>query len=125
MTQRERIQKRKRDAAAVQPVATPEWPEDDGLVFARKVSAREMDKWQNRTDPDNGRGSYAAMVCCDQAGNRIFNDEDASWLGDEPFGVIDRIFDAGMAFNRCTPAAKVELEKNSGSGKDGDDLPTS
>jgi hypothetical protein len=125
MTLRERIKARKRDAPPVQPVATPEWPDDDGKFFVRKVSAREVDGIYARAEPGNNRAHYVAVYACDENGIRLFNDEDAAWLADEPDSVIDRISQAGMSFNRQSAAAKADLKKNSPSGKEGGDSPTS
>jgi len=113
MTLREEIQNRTKTLSSVLAVSTPEWPGQDGKVFVRKLTAREMDCWYNRVEGDNARAQYVAIAACDDAGNRIFGDGDSGWLGNEPFSVIDRIYEAGMIHNRTTPAAKASMEKNS------------
>ncbi len=113
MAMRDEIQSGSRFLRVPLAVPTPEWPGQNGRIYVRKLSAREMDGWYSRADDDNGRAQFVAMAACDEAGNRIFNDADAVWLGDEDFSVIDRIFNAAMMHNRSTPAAKAELQKNS------------
>ena len=125
MSLRDELRSRKRTGPQVEPVVTPEWPEQNGQVFVPKVTARQMDKWYEAAGDGNGRALYVAMFACDQVGNRHFNDSDAAWLGDEDFALIDRIFAAGMELNRSTPKAAAELEKNLPSGTAGDSLPIS
>jgi len=120
-TLRDKLKGRVKSPARVEPVPTPEWPEFDGQVFVPVVSAKRMDGWYDRLGDGNSRALYAASFACDAVGNRLFTDEDAGWLGEEPFTVIDRIFAAGMTLNRSTPAAREELRKNSETATDGGD----
>ena len=118
MSLREDLQKRTKAAKPVQVVPTPEWSDHDGDVFMPKVTARDMDRWYEQAGAGNGRAVYVAMFACDSVGNRLFNDTDAAWLGEEDFALIDRLFAAGMELNRTSAAARVELEKNLPSGTD-------
>ena len=125
MAIRDQLRNRTKKGPTVVAVRTPEWEGLDGQVFVASATAKAMDRWYEKAGDGSGRAAYVAQFACDSTGNRHFNDEDASWLGDEPFTVIDRIFQAGMELNRTSPKAQAELTKNSPSGTDGGDLPSS
>jgi hypothetical protein len=113
MSIRDELLGRRKISPAPTPVETPEWADQDGAVFVAVESARTFDAYYEAAAKGNGRAVAVAMFARDAAGNRIFRDEDAAWLGDEPFLVIDRIYAAAMKINYQTPARREDLEKNS------------
>src|ERR1051325_9966155 len=86
------------------PCPTPEWPGTDGQVFIRTLSGAERDAFEQasvdirrkggpRAKLLNIRARFAALVCVDAEGNRVFQDQDARDLGRKSSKVLDRIWD--------------------------------
>jgi hypothetical protein len=79
------------------PVATPEWPDFDGKLFVRMLSAAERDRYEERIaegDHANWRARLVAMAACDAEGKRLFEDADAERLGELPSNLIERLWRA-------------------------------
>jgi hypothetical protein len=109
----------------VTQVPTPEWPELDGKVYVRTMSAKARDKWEADiiADPDkrnyaNLRAKLVVSCACDVDGVLIFEEADANRLGDEPAPVIDRLWEAGRKLSGISDEDQEELAKNSGETAD-------
>jgi len=81
-------------APAPVPVATPEWPEQNGQVFVRTISAKENDAYEDAVsrNMDNARARLVVMAACDESGQRIFEDNDVERVGNMPASVVARIW---------------------------------
>jgi hypothetical protein len=110
------------DDSRREPVATPEWPELDGKLFAPKLNgpdraALTMLLAEKSTDkePLSGPPFAAAVVAnatVDADGNRIFVDADAAWLVTKDRDALGRLFAAIDAFNFLSAGAQEGLRKN-------------
>lgn len=113
-------------------VDVPGWP--GGGVFVRQMTGVDRDRMdceeRNRRGPDpdspdpfalvNYRARLLTKCIVDGDGQRIFRDEDAEWLGNQPNPVLERLTDKALELNHITDAALEEAEKNSESGQSGD-----
>jgi len=124
MPLREDLKDRAKKGRDMVPVPTPEWEGITSEVHLCKESVRAFDRWYDAS-ADNGRALFVAMFSRDSVGNRLFNDADAGWLGEEDFCLIDRIFAAGMELNRSPIRAGAAAPKNLPSGPSEGDLPSS
>ncbi len=108
-------QLKKIDDLPREPVATPEWPEIDGKVFARRLTGDERDEWEvfqgHVLDQDtigedkksklalmklgtkNIRATIVRLGACDEDGDSIFSPADVVWLGMKASEPLDRIRD--------------------------------
>lgn len=87
-------------------VAVPEW---GGSVKVRLLSEAEVESLGSNTK--HARSRFAVMACCDDAGKRLFTDDDMKVLSSSPgaFNVLDRIWREGGQFNGLI---SKEPEKN-------------
>lgn len=97
------------DDRPVEKVPTPEWSCD---CFVRILTGYEMDQVRDFHKGANILGCYAALLLCDQNGNRLFTLQDAEWLGHKNSNVLGRICDIGQVFNKITPKQQEEAAKN-------------
>lgn len=77
------------------PVPTPEWPELDGKVFVRTITAAERDEYEDgfaKGTMRNARARLVVMAACDAGGNPIFTAEDVEAVGKQPATVISRLW---------------------------------
>jgi hypothetical protein len=87
-------------------------PDAGGHLFVRKLQTAEMDAWNLSNMEFGGRGGrkmtprlegstarFVALVACDEAGARLFHDQQAAELGRVHADVLERIADAGRKFN--------------------------
>jgi len=107
--------------AKVKPVDLP----DGGRVFVRVMDGFELDAYeQGNYDIDqhtgkvqfstkNRRARLAVFCLSDAAGNRLFNDAEASLLGRMDAPTLDAIDDAAQALNGLDRESKRAKEKNS------------
>ena len=106
----------------LKPVATPEWPQVDGKLFLRQLSAMAVDNYYTKAQSDdtNWRARFVCLVLSDENGNRVLQDDDALALGQKEITVVDRLYWAGREFNGLTEANRSTIQKNSEStGGDG------
>lgn len=99
-------------------VATPEWPEADGSLFACKLSPRDKNAMLERKRTLGVQDgvefvSYVVAACTVDANRqRVFSDDDRSWLADEKScSPVERLFDAIDRENVITAAAQETLKK--------------
>lgn len=110
------------DDRKTEDVAVPEW---GGTVRVRALSGAERDAYeagivQLRGDGSksvnlkNLRGRLVSLSCVDEAGNRIFTDEDAIALGDKSAAALERVFDAARKLSGLTEDDVEELAEGFG-----------
>lgn len=105
----------------VEKVLIPEW---DGFLYVRTISGADRDMWEEWVKTENGiplegklnfknaRAKFAVLVCCDEKGERIFNNTDVEQLTKKSGSGLDRIFEAGSKINKMNQEALDETEKN-------------
>jgi hypothetical protein len=102
------------------PVETPEW---GGTVYLRVMRGSERDAFEAETYKLNGkslelnrvnaRARLLVKTLCDEQGNRLFTDADATQLGEQPADVLDRVYTVALRVNGFTSADVADLAKNS------------
>lgn len=98
-------------------VPTPEWPELDGKLFAKRLSPSErVAYWEaSKTLPKDIPLTVAVAVLgtVDADGVRAFDNDDAAWIAtDKAATPIERLCDKIDELNTITRFAESELEKN-------------
>ena len=107
-------------------VDVPEW---GGDVIVRGLTGDELDNFQGSIrqfrPTFDGKGMEAVLVqdgmrskllvkcLVDEAGERLFTDQDASALGAKNGAVIDRLYDVAARLSGLSEEEKAELEGNS------------
>jgi hypothetical protein len=107
-------------------VPVPEWGDE---VIIRGLTGEELDAFQGSIrqfrptfdgkgmEPvliqDNMRAKLLVKCLVDEAGDRLFQDSDASALGAKNGAVIDRLYDVASALSGLSEDEKAELEGNS------------
>ncbi len=105
-----------REDTKLEQVDIPEW----GIsVHVRTLSGSERDLFESRISKDRVgiRGLFAALVVCDEKGDRVFSDADQFALGKKSAAALDRILDVGLRLNGMKEEAVAEMEKNSETGQ--------
>ena len=96
-------------------VKVKEW---GGSVFIRVMTVGELDAYQKEwvgkrdTGVGNFRAKFLARCLCDQAGQRLFSDEQIEQLAAKSAKVVGRLFDKAAAHNAITEKDVEELAKN-------------
>lgn len=93
-------------------VPVPEW---GGGVYVRSMMAVERDAWEQlqlKSKRQNARGHLCALVSVNEAGERLFTDEQAVALGKKAAGAVDRIFSVAIRLNGFGVRDIEDLEKN-------------
>ncbi len=101
-------------------VSTPDLPKWDGKIFVRRVSSSVTGNFFDQVRKDEGiddRAALVALLSCDEAGNRIFNDDDVLWLStSSALGPsIERLYVAACYHNGLTQENREGWRKNSAS----------
>lgn len=107
-------------------VHVPEWGDE---VIIRGLTGEELDAFQGSIrqfrptfdgkgmEPvliqDNMRAKLLVKCLVDEAGERLFQDSDASALGAKSGTVIDRLYDIASRLSGLSEEEKAELEGNS------------
>ena len=78
------------------PIEMPEW---GGTFFIRQASAAEVERWAETVDERCARAAMAALAVCDADGVRLFADEDVEALSNQPFAVLNRIWQVAAPLN--------------------------
>lgn len=107
-------------------VFVKEWGDE---VIIRGLTGEELDAFQGSVrqfrptfdgkgmEPvlvqDNMRAKLLVKCIVDEAGERLFTDQDASALGAKNGAVIDRLYDIASALSGLSEEEKAELEGNS------------
>jgi hypothetical protein len=102
-------------------LATPAWGADSE-VWVRGLSGRGRDLWdagnfkrqagQIVPKPEDRRARMAVLTCEDEAGLKLFSDEDVAWLTETDGDTLDRIYETAARLSFTSPAAAEEAEKN-------------
>jgi hypothetical protein len=110
-------------------VPTPEWGHGES-VFVRALTALERDQWEvgnydirgrdTQVKMTNARARLAVLCVVDQAGERVFKDEDSAMLGRGHSAPLDRIYEACRRLSGMTTPETEILRKNSANGSAGD-----
>lgn len=87
-------------------VATPEWPTAKG-VYVKTVSAAEREAWESSIQTDEegkpvmigARCRFLVKCLVDEAGDRIFQDDESELLGEKSSRVIDRLWEVADRMN--------------------------
>ncbi|MBI9042927.1 MAG: hypothetical protein JEZ06_00490 [Anaerolineaceae bacterium] len=109
---------------AQEEVFIPEWKE---TLFVRSLTAAERDRYEEgiligsgkltKTNLKNARAKLAVLTCYDEEGNKVFTDEDVSWLSGKNAAALSRIFNVASRLSGITESDMEELEKNSENGQ--------
>ncbi|MFO8014747.1 MAG: phage tail assembly chaperone [Phycisphaerae bacterium] len=105
-------------------LSVPEW---GGDVYVRVMTAAERDAWENDLYArqqkgqalKNVRARLAVRVLVDEAGRRLFSDDDAAALGAKSGRALDRIFEAAQRLNGLGPEDVEALEADFAGGRGG------
>lgn len=116
------------DTTALVPVEVPEW---GGRVYVGVMTAGEKDAYEKINYDEGRKGSrrrvrarFAALVCRDENGNRLFPDPLAegtlavNQLCEKSAVALDRIWEAGQSLNFLDLDAQRALAKNSAATTD-------
>ncbi len=107
------------DDKRVAPVEVPEWGD---TVYVRTMTGCERDRVEELIDkakarggmsPKNLRGTLCSLCMCDENGVRLFNDAEATALGNRSCVALDRVFTAALKVNGMSQSAQDELAENS------------
>ena len=98
----------------------PEW---GGAVRVRSFTGRERDAFEasmvrgdgrdRKVDLTNMRARLVGLTVIDEAGQRLFTDEEVDLLGAKSGAALDRVFAVAQKLNGLSGADVEELSKNS------------
>lgn len=101
-------------------VYVPQWGFN---VYVRTLTGAELDAWQAslvnfdgkrpRLQMANQRARLVVKCVVDEAGNRLFKDDEADALGRKSAAAIQVLFDAAQRLNALSDDLVEEMEKNS------------
>lgn len=105
-------------------VKVPEW---GGDVYVRVMTGKERDAFEYMQanerrsakeagedySPENIRARIAAMLVCNETGERLFTEEDIPALGALHCGALDRVWDEAMRVNHMLGDEVENKLKNS------------
>lgn len=111
----------RRSQLARETVTIPEW---GGDVIVQEMNARDRDAWEksileSETEPSlrNIRAKLVARSVVDEAGERLFSDEEAEQLGGLSGAAVTRVYSVAARLSRIRRQDVEELQKNSGTGQ--------
>ena len=109
-----------------QDVDVPEW---GGTVRVRAFTGRERDAFEasmvrgdgkdRKVDLTNMRARLVALSVVDEAGQRVFSDEEVDLLGAKSGSALDRVFAVAQELNGLSGADVEALTKNSSAAPSG------
>lgn len=86
-------------------------------MYVRSLSTAELRAYQAKAraeaDQATREGLLSATIICDEAGDRVFQDEDAPALAGKNAKVLDRIAAAFSKLNALDSDEVTAIEKNS------------
>lgn len=101
-------------------VPVPEW---GGVVRVKGLTGKERDALEFSMIQGKGkkasvnlanlRAKLVSQACVDEAGNRIFSDDDVAALGNKSAAALQRIFDVAQRLSGLSDDDVEELTKNS------------
>jgi hypothetical protein len=86
------------------------------------MSGTERDSWEQAilgADAANVRALLAVRVCVDEAGNRVFQDEDAEALGEKSAAALERIAKVAQRLNLLRKSDLEDAKGNSEPDRNG------
>lgn len=123
MDLREKVLEAK-DLPAPEKVECPEW---DCTLYVRTITGTERDAFEQsmierkgksrKVNLANVRARFAVLCCCDEEGNRVFEDADAAALGRKAAKPLDRLYAKAQELNGFSDEDAEELAKNSDEGQ--------
>lgn len=101
---------------------TVDVPELGGTVVIQELTAAERDAFEascvkrkgKKTEPDitNIRAKLVVQAARDEAGARLFTDQDAAAIGALPASTVNRLFEVASRLSGLTEEDVEELEGN-------------
>lgn len=98
-------------------------PELGGAVIVRGMTGSERDAFENGCFQGKGkkrdfsaqdvRAKLVAYCCIDEAGQRVFSDNDVALIGQVRADVVDRLFSVAARLSGMTPEDADELGRRS------------
>lgn len=98
----------------VEKLAVPEWKTD---VYLKVLSGTERDAFEAAYSDEkmkNFRVRFLVLTLCDEAGERLFDDEQVTILGKRSALVINRLFEASWKLNMLSQEAVDAAGESSG-----------
>jgi hypothetical protein len=103
---------------ALLPVSTPEIPDQDGQVYAKRLSPRSAAALYDEAEPGEAqldeRARLVVRGACDQSGNLIFGDGDVLTLSTSDYlaPMVIRLYWAILAWSGMTSENREAWRKN-------------
>jgi len=116
-----------RDQLLAQPdlktvaVATPEWPELDGQIYVRSLTAAERSHFEMSMDfdphgnprkTDNIQTRLAVLAMVTVEGDRIFEEGDVDALAKKSASALQKVFNAAAELNGLSDESTKAIAKN-------------
>lgn len=116
-----------RDQLLAQPdlktvaVATPEWPELDGQIYVRSLTAAERSHFEMSMDfdphgnprkTDNIQTRLAVLAMVTVHGDRIFEEGDVDALAKKSASALQKVFNAAAELNGLSDESTKAIAKN-------------
>ena len=101
------------DDVRKEKIAVPEW---GGDVFLRVLTGTDRDRFEESYSEQKMKAfriRFLLLALCDDAGKRLFNDDEGGILGDKSSVVINRLFEAGWKLNAFSQEAVDALGEDS------------
>ena len=106
--------------ARLEKVHVPEW---GGDVYLRVISGTDRDRFEEAYADQKMKAfriRFLLLTICDEAGERLFKDEQSDALGKKSSVVINRLFEAAWKLNAFTQEAIDELGESSAADRKND-----
>ena len=101
------------DDVRKEKIAVPEW---GGDVFLRVLTGTDRDRFEESYSEQKMKAfriRFLLLALCDEAGQRLFADDEGDVLGKKSSVVINRLFEAGWKLNAFTQEAVDALGEDS------------
>jgi hypothetical protein len=108
------------DDVRKEKIAVPEW---GGDVFLRVLTGTDRDRFEESYSEQKMKAfriRFLLLALCDEAGQRLFADDEGDVLGKKSSVVINRLFEAGWKLNAFTQEAVDALGEDSQPAPSGD-----
>ena len=111
------------DDLRTEDVPCPEW---GGDVRVRNLTGSERDQWEmwivgpegTERNTANIRARLVSLVAIDEAGARLFSDDDIKALGFKSAAALDRVFSVAQRLSGLTEASKEAMEADLSAGQE-------
>jgi hypothetical protein len=110
------------DDVRKEKTAVPEW---GGDVFLRVLTGTDRDRFEESYSEQKMKAfriRFLLLALCDEAGQRLFADDEGDVLGKKSSVVINRLFEAGWKLNAFTQEAVDALGEDSQPAPSGDSI---